>query len=107
VWELLPEGCYQAGFVGGDNELNAVAGTELGKKVCYVGLGRGDADMKVGGDFPVGHAAPDQRHHFTPAVSDALDGWVLYGGCGPASELCDQAAGDAGGKQSVSVGHRS
>src|ERR1700724_4002112 len=45
---------YEAGVVGGDDQLGAVARTELREQAADVGLGRGQADMQVGCDLGVG-----------------------------------------------------
>src|SRR5579863_9990452 len=50
---------HQARLVGEDDELDAVAGAELGQQVSHVGLGRGRADRQILGDLPVRHPPGD------------------------------------------------
>ena len=51
---------HEAGVVGGDDELGAVARAQLREQAADVGLGRGQADVQVGCDLGVGQAEPDQ-----------------------------------------------
>ena len=54
----------KAGVVGGDDELGAVARTELREQAADVGLRGGQADMQAGCDLGVGQAEPDQGQDF-------------------------------------------
>ena len=49
----------QAGVVGGDDELGAVARIEFHEQAADVGLGGGEADVQLGCDLGVGQAEPD------------------------------------------------
>jgi hypothetical protein len=62
------------------------------------------ADEQAGGDFGVGQAAPDQGQHLSFAFGDAADLALRRGRVRPASELGDEAAGDAGRDQRVAGG---
>jgi hypothetical protein len=92
---------YQAGLVGGDDELYPVPGAQLGQQPGYVGLGGARGDVQGGGDLGVGHAEAHQLEDLAFAVGDLgeLPGLGVWTGL--ASELRDQAAGDAGGDDGV------
>ena len=86
---------YQAGLVGDDDQLRAVAGSELGHGPIDVGLGRQRADVQLGGHIVVGAALRGQRDHFPLLAGQAtkprgVDRMRLA----TASELVDDAGGD-------------
>src|SRR5258708_23650096 len=55
----------QAGVVGGDDELGAVARIEFHAQAAAVGLSGGEADVQLGRDLGVGQAEPNQAHLFS------------------------------------------
>src|SRR5262252_11035247 len=81
----------EAGFVGRDDELRAVAGAELGQQAANVGLGGSHGDVQGLGDLVVGQAAADQGEYFAFPVGDPVQGCRrLLAGLGAAGELGDK-----------------
>ena len=58
----------EAGFVGVDHGLDAVAQAELAEQVSDVGLDRGLGQEQGGGDFGVGEAGGEHPQHLLLAV---------------------------------------
>ena len=54
----------EAGVVGGDDELGAVARAEFHQQAADVGLGGRQADMQMGRDLGVGEPESDQGQDF-------------------------------------------
>ena len=75
-------GLDEAGFVGEDDGLDAVAESELGEQVGDVGLDRGFRDVEVGGDLGVGFGGGDVAEDFELPVAELGELWwhVLSGG---------------------------
>src|ERR1035437_731758 len=95
-------GADQAGVVGGDDELGAVARTQLHEQSADVGLGGGQADLQLGHDLGVGQAEPDQGQEFALPVGYLIQrGRGTLPGFGAPGELRDEPPGDAGGEQRV------
>ena len=91
-----------AGVVGGDDELGAVARTQLHEQPADVGLGGGQADLQVGCGLGVGQAEPDQGQDFALSFGYLIQSGVgALPGFGTPGELRDEPPGDAGGEQRV------
>src|SRR5919107_791801 len=94
----------QAGFVGEDDELGAVAGVELGHGPVDVGLGGHRADHHAVGDLGVGQALGDQGDGLAFAVGQLLQPGDGAGGERLGDVPVDQLAGDRRCKQGVATG---
>ena len=64
--------CDQAGLVGGDDQLGAVACLQLGEQVADVGAGGGVGYVQAAGDFGVGKPAADEGQHLAFAAGDGV-----------------------------------
>ncbi len=91
----------QAGFVGEDDELGAVAGTQLGHGPADVGLHGSRADHHVGGDLVVGETAGYKRDHLAFTVSQGLE-LRRARFRAPGDVFTDQLARDTGREQRLS-----
>src|SRR5258708_6807231 len=90
----------QAGLVGGDDELGAVARIEFHEQAADVGLGGGEADVQLGRDLGVGQAEPDQGQDFALPFGYRLQhGRRALPGAGAPGELGDEPPGDARGER--------
>src|ERR1035438_7840497 len=63
----------EAGVVGGDDELGAVARPELHEQAADVSLRGRQADMQVGSDLCVGQAESDQGQDFALPLGYLVD----------------------------------
>src|SRR6266498_3458730 len=103
---IEPAGSDQAGLVGKDDQLRAVACVELHHGAAHVGLGRRRADHQSLGDLLVRQPARDQRHHLPLPVGQRVQLWRRPGLLGVRRELRDQPPGDARGQQRVATRDR-
>src|ERR687892_1243828 len=95
---------YQAGFVGEDHELGAVAGVELSHGPVDVGFRGHRADHHAVGDLVVGQALRDQGDGLAFAVGQLFQPRVGAGGERLGDVPVDQLAGDRRCQQGVATG---
>src|SRR5918995_3275807 len=89
-----PGGAYQAGFVGDDDGLDAVAEGEFGEDAGDVGLDGRFGQLEAGGEFGVGQALGQQLQYLEFAGGQRGQVAMDRGRVGvPAGESFDQAAG--------------
>src|SRR3954452_15944319 len=69
---------YQAGFVGVDDRLHAVADAEFPEQVGDVGLYRRLAEEQRGADLGVRSAARDQIEHLALAAGEFVELGLLF-----------------------------
>ena len=83
----------QAGVVGGDDELGAVACIEFHEQAADVGLGGGEADVQLGCDLGVGQAEPDHGQDFALSFGYRLQHGrrALPGAGAPLAQIIDAA----------------
>ena len=93
-----------AGLVGDDDELDAVAGVELGQQAAHVGAGGGGADHQAGGDLVVGQPAADEREHLPLARGEDVEARRGHARLRAARELGDEPAGHRGREQRLAAG---
>src|ERR1017187_526393 len=95
-------GADQAGVVGGDDQLGAIARLQLHEQAADVGLGGGQADVQVGCDLGVGQAEPDQGQDLALPFGYVIPrDYRARLGFGAPGELRDKTPGDPGGEQRV------
>lgn len=97
----------EAGLVGDDDELGAVAGVEFGHGVVNVRAYGQGAEVQPRGDVRVGESVGGQGHDFAFAVGEV--GQVLLGcgvgaGLGGGEEAGDEVAGGLGREEGVAGG---
>ena len=95
-------GADQAGVVGGDDQLGAIARLQLHEQAADVGLGGGQADVQVGCDLGIGQAEPDQGQDLALPFGYVIPrDYRARLGFGAPGELRDKTPGDPGGEQRV------
>ena len=87
-----PTGDGDAGLVGDDHQLGAVA-RRAGEQSADVGLGRGRAHDQLGGDLGVAEALGDQAQHLGLALGEAGDRLERRRRRGPAAGRTPRSTG--------------
>ena len=105
---MVAAGADDAGLVGEDDRLDAVAEVELVEHAGDVGLDRERRDDELFGDLGVGEAARDEHEDLALARRSARRGRVAGAAAGRvvADEGLDQPPGDRRGEQRVALGDR-
>lgn len=102
---MVLAGGGDAGLVGDHDKLAAVAPVQLAQQPADMSLNRGDAEVQVRADLGIRQPGGDLLEHFAFAAGELRER-VVGGrdGARPASELGDQAPGDARRQQRVAAG---
>jgi hypothetical protein len=95
-WLVAVAGAHEAGFVGEDDGLDAVAEVELLQDAGDVGLGRVRTYDELVGDLGVREAASDEPQHLGFAGGQPFQLLAGRGRRRGAGEPFDQPAGDRG-----------
>jgi hypothetical protein len=80
VFVVLAGWVDEAGVVGGDDELDAVACAEFHEQAADVGFDGGLADVQAGCDLGVGVAEADEGQDLAFALGDLFQGCGWLGG---------------------------
>jgi hypothetical protein len=111
IWRALRRrvGTDEAGLVGDDDELGAVAGVQFHHGALDVGADGQRAEEELPADLGVGVSLGGQRHHLALAIGEpgedtGASGIAVSAWFGGGQEAGDERAGGLGGQQGVAGG---